>query len=167
MHHFDWLTGALFPYINFAIFLFVLVKFARKPLQQAMSSRREEFVSIVEAANKAKEAAEAQNRELSAKLSNLDSELEGMRLAAVNSAKQDAEHIISSAQKLAELIKVEARNTIETEINAAREQLQQQIVDHAIQMVKKKAVTEVSAAQHGAFVQTGINGLNDVKAGLS
>lgn len=166
MHHFDWLTGALFPYINFAIFLFVLVKFAKKPLQDAMRSRREQFTDIMEAANKAKEAAQAQNQELASKLENLENELEKMRQSAVNSAKQDAEHIIANAEKLAELIKVEARNTIETEMLQARQNLQKEIVEQAIQLVKKKAVTEVTPKQHGAFVQTGITSLQEAKAGV-
>ncbi len=165
MEHFDWLTGAVFPYINFAIFAFLLVKLAKKPLQSAMATRRQEFLTLMESASRAKADAEARTQVLEERMHGLRSEIEAMTAASIRSAEQEANLLIENATKLAENMRQEAKRTIQTEMVEAQRLLRDELVKLAVQRVCKKAVTDVTPAKHNAIIQSSVNELNVAGAG--
>lgn len=111
--------------LNFLVLVFVLAKFAYKPLLNMMEERKNKIASDLEAADQAKADAEAVKAEYAAKLAD---------------ARQEAQAIIDNARKTAQAAhdKIMADTKAEQEqvIAAARE---------SIAMEQKKAMDEVRA----------------------
>lgn len=109
--------------LNFLILVFVLAKFAYKPVVRIMDERKNKIASDLEAAEKAKEEAEAVKAEYAAKLA---------------SARQEAQAIIDNARKTAQA----AHDKIMAETKAEQEQIIASAKD-AIALEKKKAMDDI------------------------
>lgn len=111
--------------LNFLVLVFVLAKFAYKPLLGMMEERKNKIASDLESAEKAKNDAEAVKAEYAAKLAD---------------ARQEAQAIIENARKTAQA----AHDKIMADTKAEQEQYvaaQKEI----IATEKKKAMDEVRA----------------------
>lgn len=111
--------------LNFLVLVFVLAKFAYKPVVRIMDERKNKIASDLEAADKAKEEAEAIKAEYAEKLAN---------------ARQEAQVIIDNARKTAQT----AHDKIMAETKAEQEQLVASAKD-AIALEKKKAMDDIRA----------------------
>lgn len=111
--------------LNFLFLVFILAKFAFKPLCNMMDARKEKIAGDIEAAEQAKADAEAVKAEYAAKLAD---------------ARQEAQAIIENARKTAQAAhdKMMADTKAEQEavVAAAKEQ---------IEMEKKKSMEDVRA----------------------
>lgn len=164
MEHFNWLTGFVFPYINFAIFLFLLIKFAKNPAISAFSKRRENFMKLVEEAHKAKKEAEEKNVELKTRLASLEQEVATMRDKAQKEAQNEARQMIEDAQKLAEHIKVEANRIAQTELKKAKDDLQMEIVQSVKNSVLAKIRSELTDSEQSAVVDRRVKLLSQMSS---
>lgn len=109
--------------LNFLVLVFVLAKFAYKPVVRIMDERKNKIASDLEAAEKAKTDAEAVKAEYAAKLAE---------------AKQEAQAIIDAARKTAQ--------TAHDKIMADTKAEQDQVIataKEAIAMEKKKAMDDI------------------------
>lgn len=109
--------------LNFLILVFVLAKFAYKPVVRIMDERKNKIAGDLEAAEKAKEDAEAVKAEYAEKLAN---------------ARQEAQAIIDNARKTAQA----AHDKIMAETKAEQEQIIASAKD-AIALEKKKAMDDI------------------------
>ncbi len=111
--------------LNFLVLVFVLAKFAYKPLLGMMEERKNKIASDLEAAEKAKTDAEAVKSEYAAKLAD---------------ARQEAQAIIDNARKTAQ--------TAHDKIMADTKAEQEQYVAAQKELIateKKKAMDDVRA----------------------
>ena len=164
MEHFDWLKGFVFPYINFALFLFLAVKFFKKPIQQALDGRRKDFERLMQEAKSAKDAAEAKNNELKQRLAKLDSEISLMKAKAKEAAETEAKAMLARAQRLSEQLKEEAKRMAEAEVKNARDQLRREIVEEVKGVVTKR-LREVSDGEQTAILKKKISAIASIRAG--
>lgn len=152
MEHINWTTGFLFPYINFAIFLFLLIKFAKNPAISAFAKRRENFLKLLDEANKAKKEAEEKNIELKMRLDSLESEVEQIKHRAQQEAMNEARQLVEDAQKLAEHIKLEAQRIAQNELKQAKSDIQNEIVRTVKENVLNKIKTDLSENDQSQIV---------------
>ena len=118
--------------INFLFLVFVLAKFAYKPLAKMMEDRKNKIAGDLEAAEKAKASAEAIQKEYEEKLA---------------AAKQEAAAIIENAQKAAQALQdkavadtkaeqeriiADAKAAIASDKKAAMDDVRAQVVDLAM-----------------------------------
>ncbi len=136
MEHFDWMQGFFIPYLNFGIFVFLLVYLARKPLIEMTQKRRQDYHSQMVAAKKAKTEAHEEFAKVKEKLDRLDQEIEVMRLAATKAVESEVAEIVSGAKRLADNILLEARNQGHAELDAVRKQLRFELVKAAEELAK-------------------------------
>lgn len=109
--------------LNFLVLVFVLAKFAYKPVVKIMDERKNKIASDLEAAEKAKTDAEAVKAEYDAKLAE---------------AKQEAQAIIDAARKTAQA----AHDKIMADTKAEQDQVVA-TAKEAIAMEKKKAMDDI------------------------
>ena len=109
--------------LNFLILVFVLTKFAYKPVVRIMDERKNKIAGDLEAAEKAKDEAEAVKAEYAAKLAN---------------ARQEAQAIIDNARKTAQA----AHDKIVAETKAEQDQIIA-TAKEAIALEKKKAMDDI------------------------
>lgn len=161
--HVDPWMGIIFPYINFAIFLAMLIYFARKPAAAAARKRREDFERVMAEATRAKEAAEARLRELTTRQSQLDAEVKEIQTTTRAVAEAEASKIVADAQRLAEHFKTEARRIAEAEVLRARQDLRQEIVAAVKNSVAQKIKSELTPEAQLTLVRRQVGELRTVK----
>ena len=143
-HHVDPLMGIILPYVNFAVFVALLIYFARKPAVAAARKRRDDFESLMAEATKAREAAETRLQALTEKQAQLDSEIQEILLSTKAAAENEAAKIVADAERLAEHLKTEARRIAEAEVLRASNELRHEIVAAVKESVGKKITTELT-----------------------
>lgn len=111
--------------LNFLVLVFVLAKFAYKPLLGIMEERKNKIASDLEAADKAKADAEAVKSEYAAKLAD---------------ARQEAQAIIDNARKTAQA----AHDKIMADTKAEQEQLIA-AAKETIALEKQKSLDDIRA----------------------
>ncbi len=109
--------------LNFLILVYVLAKFAYKPVVRIMDERKNKIANDLDAAEKAKEEAEAVKAQYADKLAN---------------AKQEAQAIIDNARKTAQA----AHDKIMAETKAEQDQVMASAKE-AIALEKKKAMDDI------------------------
>jgi F0F1-type ATP synthase membrane subunit b/b' len=139
----EWLKSNVFPYINLLIFLFLLTKFGKKPFQQMLQERRNQFVKMRDDAAKLYNEAKAANDQLEARYAGLKKELEDIKQETMKAAQWEGEQAIARAQQVAQTILSDAQMQIETMAKEAagkvRERLINEVSQSAIAALQRQA----------------------------
>ncbi len=123
MEHLDILKQVVYPYINFALFIGLMVYVARKPLGQMVAKKKADFEAAVAEAQKARVEAESLNRKLTERMAGLEVEIEELKKRLLDSTKQEASNIMHNAERAAEHMVGEAKRIAETELEEAKVEL--------------------------------------------
>lgn len=119
-------------FVNFAIWLAILVFGARAPLSEMLRNRRASVVEGMEEAKRVKEEAEAKYKEYSERIENLDAELERLREEMRRAGMEERDRIVADASKRAEKMRAEARFLIEQQMKDLRVELTREAVEAAV-----------------------------------
>ncbi len=111
--------------INFAVLGFILYKFGRKPLAEALIKRKTTIMSDIETATKLKEDAERRLTEYEDKFERMDETLEGLRAELAAQSEQEKAHILAEAEERRVRMRRDAEFRIEQEGKSARAELLQ------------------------------------------
>jgi F-type H+-transporting ATPase subunit b len=128
-HHEPSWSLTLLGFVNLAIFLFILRRFAWPLIQNYLEERREAVVKELEAARQAKAAADELRAEFQARMQTLESEAERTREELLSIARLEAQRLLDQAQRAAERIRKDARLIADQEVAQARRLLQQETAD--------------------------------------
>src|SRR5438132_11092963 len=130
--------------VTFVTVLFILKKFAWKPIMSALSEREQNIQEALDTAKKAKEEMAA----LKSDNERLVQEARAERDAMLREARDTKDAIIaeskSKAQAEANKIMAAARDTINTEKNAAITELKNQVASKSIEIAEKILRHELS-----------------------
>lgn len=137
MEHVDIFSGVIVPFVNFVVFCFLLVLFAKKPLAAIFAKKRADYLQAVAEGQKTRQAAEEQNQRLQQQLKDLEKSVEQIRTEAKAEAEAQAHRIITDAQKVADSLETEARRLAANELEKARTELNNEIVQHVQTEVTK------------------------------
>jgi F-type H+-transporting ATPase subunit b len=131
--------------INFIIFFGVLFFLVRKPLKQALATRRESIQQELSDLEKKKEEAQREFEALSKRIANIKEEREAILAEYRAEAEKEKEKIIENARKMADRIVDQAQKTIQQEIQKANQVLRQEMAETAVRMAEdllKKNITD-------------------------
>ncbi len=124
--------------INFGILVIVLVKFAKKPLQDFLRKRTELIEKTLNEAKEAKDAALKALKEAEERLKTKDAEVAAIVAAAKKAGEQERDRIIEEGGKLKEKILEQAKTNIEYELKHAKESIKAEAVELAMELAEKK-----------------------------
>lgn len=139
-HHAPSVTLLLLNFANFAIYAFLLYRFAWPPARNYLQSRRAEIVSALEAARKAREDAEAIKAQYEERLRSLEADAARTRAEVLAIAEVEARNLLDRATHAAERVRNDARLVAEQEVMRARRLLQEE----AAALVAKAAGETIS-----------------------
>ncbi len=128
---------AFWTLVNFGLFVFIIAKFAWKPMKAGLAAREQSIKDSITAAENAN--AEAQNilREAKEKISGAQAEM----MQIVRDGKSQAEELIRKATDEADAVKhqklVEAQREIEREKNEAIAQLRNEMSTLVVEATEK------------------------------
>lgn len=153
MEQLSWWQSVGFPYLNFALFLIVLIYFARAPLRKLARQRREDYLVLLTKAQELQAQASAQLATLNKRLAGLDAEVAALRQSLNAEAKRDAEEIVRKGEEIKRFLHEEASRVRAAEVARAQQELQQQIVAVLQGDLSKQVASKWRDAEHAAFVR--------------
>ena len=125
-HHAPSVFLLLLNFANFAIYAFLLYRFAWPRISSALRERRDGIVTALEAARKAQAEAEAIKAEYQEKLRTLETEAARARAEVIEIAEIEARNLLEQARHAADRVRNDARLVAEQEVNRARRILQEE-----------------------------------------
>ena len=119
---------------NFAVLIYVVYRFAGKPIRQFFADRGAAIDADIRTASERLEEAEARHRQLQAQVQSLDSELEEIRTQATRRAEAERDRILEDARLSAERIRSDASAAIAREVDRAQADLRDQASELAMEL---------------------------------
>jgi len=127
--------------LNAAVLYFILYRFLKKPVADALKSRKASIQRGMDEASRMRKDAEARLADYKDKLAHIDDEIERVRREMRESGEAERIRILAEARVRRERMEREARLLVEQEFAATREALTKELVSAAL----RSAATELTA----------------------
>lgn len=133
------LTGILFPFINFLLFLTVLIAVARKPLLEFAKTKREDFLQKIHAASSTADELTQLETAVQKEQAGIDTELTTI---TTNTKEAAAKRSAIFAEETSAMI---AQLQLETEqiITAYRQDMHSQLQQQILNAIEQRLVNEL------------------------
>ena len=128
----------LWRIINFAILIFILVKFAKKPFQEFLRKRTELIEKTLQEAKEARELAEKALAEVEERLKLKDKEIEEIIAHAQQSANREKDLLVQQGEQMKEKILEQAKNNIDYEVRIAKDSIKAEAAEIALGLAEEK-----------------------------
>lgn len=145
-----------FQFINFAILVFIIVKFLGKPIKNYLTQRKELIEKSIRESQEAKELAQKALQEVEEKLKLKDKEIQDILDTARKIGEQEKNQIIQETEKLKEKILEQAKTNIEFEVKMAKDALRLEAAELAIQLSEQKLREKITPEEHEKLLQESI-----------
>ncbi len=137
------------PYIamlfNFALLIWIYIRFGKKPIQEGLESRRAEIAKEIEEAQRMKKEAKARAKKYQTLLAGLAEELEATKLGLIEAGRADKDRIVREAEEKAVRMRKDAVFMLDQEVRQMKVDLVKETVDVAIAAAEdllKKRITQ-------------------------
>jgi len=154
----------VFMLINFAILLWLLIKYLLPAGQQVARERHDAIKNALDEAAKLRDEAKAKLAEYEARVKGLDDEIKKLVDGIRADAEADKARIFEQAQTQAAMLKREAEQRIAAEIELARTALTKEVTLAATQATEKLLKTQVTAEDQRGLVNTFIKSVETQRA---
>lgn len=145
----EWLWKA----VNFAILVFVLVKFLGKPLKAFLKQRTELIEKSLKEAKEAKELAEKALADIENKLSLKDREVEEILAQARQVAKKEQDALVLQGEHMKDKILEQAKNNINYELKLARDSIKAEVIEVSLELAEKKIKEKLSGDRQAQLLE--------------
>ena len=139
--------------MNFAVLLFMLIYFLRKPIVNGLNNRRMGIVNQFEELNARRSEVEETYKEYEQKLGRIDQEVQSILDAAKTQAEAEKNKIIEDASRAAEDIKRKAELSIQYELSEAKKKLREEVAEQAAAMAAGLIQKNFTAADQNNLVE--------------
>jgi F-type H+-transporting ATPase subunit b len=147
--------------LNFAVLLFILVKFGGGAVNKALAARHEQLKADLASAAQLKAAAEAKLAIQETRLSSLEAEIASMRRTLAQEAEGEKARLIAAAEERAGRIKSETTFLIEQQVRGAAERLRRESAEAALTIAEEILRRSIGAGDQQKLLDTFIG---DVEA---
>lgn len=158
-------VGFVWTLINFAVLLWILEKLLFSKLRARQREKHDTVKTELDKATAARTEAESIIAEYKGRLERLDAEVEEITAEARRKAEADRAKIIEGAQKEAERIKASATMAAEREAEARRRQIENEIVDRAIEQAETLLRQRIGSTDQRRMVDDYVGSLAQVNFG--
>lgn len=124
----SFLTGMLFPLINFLLFLTVLIAVARKPLLEFSKAKRDDFLQKIHAASSTADELTQLEDTVKKEQANFDTELTTIEVKTKEAAAERSAAFAKETTAMIEQLQLETDQIIAAYTQEMHAQLQQQIL---------------------------------------
>jgi F-type H+-transporting ATPase subunit b len=129
--------------LNAAILYWLLIKFGRKPIGDALKARKLGIMKGMEEAGRMKAEAEASLAKYKKQLDEIDSEVERIHREMKEAGEAESARIVRDAKERRERMERDARTLVEQELKAAREALVRDTVRAAVKSAEATLVSKI------------------------
>jgi len=138
--------------LNFSILVFLLVKFLRKPITDALKGRTESIRAGFEELEAKRADAERKYAEYETKLSTMDEQAARILKNFTEQGESEKEKIIAQAHEAAERIKAQAEFYVQQELAKAKTELQTEVADMAVKMAEDLIRKNLNEEDHHRLI---------------
>jgi len=146
----------LWKILNFAILVFILVRFIGKPLRGFLKRRTELIEKTLAEAREAKELAQKALAEVEERLKLKDREVEDIISQSRRSAEIEQERLIQQGEQMREKILEQAKNSIDYELRLAKEAIKKEAVEIALGLAEKKLKGRLTEEEQMRLIEQGL-----------
>jgi len=148
-------------WLNFGIFVLVIVKFARVPLVDFLKGRKEDVADEIKQVETQKQRAEEDVQGIVQQFEESRRHLEKIKTRILNQGERRKEQIIADARSESEMMLNASKINIKGQIANARDRLRFEIIDEAIDMALKKLPDEITDQDNAKIVNEYLRAMPD------
>lgn len=130
-------TVVILQFINFFLYVGLVVYFARTPVVEYFKNRQAKFYSALKRADEARAAAQAQRADVLSRIA----KLEATRDESIQNARREAAalraQIVDEAKNVSVKLRSEAERTAAVEIDRAKHALREDLLNQSVQMAQR------------------------------
>jgi F-type H+-transporting ATPase subunit b len=130
-------TAVILQFVNFFLYIGLIVYFARRPISEYFKNRQANFFSALKRADAARAEAQAKRTETQARLAKLESSRDESIQTARTEAAALRTQIVDEAKALSEKLKIDAQRTAHVEIERAKMMLREELVNQSVAMAQR------------------------------
>lgn len=130
--------------LNAAILYWLLIKFGKKPIGDALKARKLGIMKGMDDAARMKAEAEASLAKYQKQLDEIDQEVERIRREMKEAGEADSARILSEAKERRERMERDARTLVDQELKATRESLVRDTVRAAVKSAEAKLIAKLA-----------------------
>jgi F-type H+-transporting ATPase subunit b len=146
--------------INFAVLVWIIVKYGKKPLADSLKKRRQTIMHGMDEAAKMKDKAAERLTEYEDKLAHVDDEIDRVKREMREAGEAERTRILAEAKERRTRLEREARVLVEQELKAAREDLIRATVDGAMKSAADQIARSLTPADHQRIADEYLAGLD-------
>ncbi|MBK8253877.1 MAG: ATP synthase F0 subunit B [Polyangiaceae bacterium] len=146
--------------LNFGLLAFVIYRFGKKPLSEALANRKKTLMQEIDNATRIKTEAEARLEDYEDKLQNLDDALEQMKKDFAQQSETERKHILAEAEERRVRMKRDVEFRLAQEEKAAKQRLLQEAVERAVAAAEEILKKKVQANDHDRLADDYLSGLD-------
>jgi F-type H+-transporting ATPase subunit b len=146
--------------LNSAILYYLLIRFAKKPISEALKSRKTTILRGMEEAGKMKSDAEARLADYEQKLATIDQEIERVREEMRTTGQSERKRILAEAKEKRGRMERDAQTLISQELKAARETLLAETARGAVRSAETALLAKLSASDQTRLAEEYLTGLS-------
>lgn len=150
------------PYINFAILLWVLLKYGGAAIKQFIKGRHDEVKERVDTAERLISESEQLKTTYEQRLAGLDAEIETFKKTVVAEIEKEKNRILGEAQALAGRIEEQARLAYEQEMKEALAKVRAEITRQTLELAEQRVKDEFKKEDHDKLVDEFIDKLRSL-----
>lgn len=147
------LPGLIAQIVNFLLLLYLLSRFAFKPILEMLDERSQRIKEGLEAAERARQEAAQAQANMQVQLDTALKEGQAIIEQAAKAAEQLRQEILAEAQKEAEALLVRARAEFQLERDKALLEMRRQFADLTIIAAEKVIGDSLDKAKHQRMIQ--------------
>ena len=148
---------AIWSAVVFVSLVFILAKFAFKPIAKALDDREKQVADNIAGAERANQEAKELLEQYENKLSDAEGEVKAIVEAGKKEAERAGELIVAKAREAAEAERVRATKEIESATDGALQELATRSADLAVSLAGKIIRRNLDADSHADLIQTGVS----------
>ncbi len=145
--------------LNFGLLAFVIYRFGKKPLAEALLARKKAMMQEIDTATNLKDEAEKRLRDYEDKLQNLDETLEQMKADFAAQSEIERKHVLAEAEERRVRMKKDVEFRIEQELKTARQALLIEAVEKAVIAAEEVLKKSVKADDHSRSADEYLDGI--------
>jgi F-type H+-transporting ATPase subunit b len=132
--------------INFGVLAYILYRFGRKPLAEALRKRKQTIMADIERATKLREDASLRLDDYQDKLDNIEAKLDEVRAEYAAQAELEKKVVLAEAEERRVRMRRDAELRVEQEAKAARAQLLRDAVEAAVVAAEELLAKQITAS---------------------
>ena len=138
-------------WLNFAIIVFVLIKYGRRPIKDFLLSQREEVAREIERIEEKKEEANKKIQDAAKMLADSEVRFAGIKKRIIQEGETIKQKLIEDAQNESKILLESTKKKIESQLLDAKRAFKSELVDTAISLAMKRLPDEITTEDNQNF----------------